>query len=202
MDEARKAGQRFVGTEHLLLGLLQQNDNVSVRLAGEYGITYEAIHSVCASAFLGPTGDDPPRIGSQPLPVTLSVFPVGLPLPPTSAERLSPSTGGERHGPRWSQAFHEGRSRSGAAGFAYRFAPLPCWLGICVLTGWASIARYRFSHRHRRGGTTPDIAIHAFWCRDPVSGLGGTNPDSRGHFRSLSRSVRFWDVRARAKSAA
>ncbi|MGI8552715.1 MAG: Clp protease N-terminal domain-containing protein [Dehalococcoidia bacterium] len=86
VDEARRSGQRFVGTEHLLLGLLRQNDNVSVRLAGEYGITYEAVHRVYASVFLGPTGDDPSRPGSPPFMVALSVFPIGSPLRPISAE--------------------------------------------------------------------------------------------------------------------
>ncbi len=40
-DEARELGQMYVGTEHLLLGLIKQSDGIAAQAMAELDVTYE-----------------------------------------------------------------------------------------------------------------------------------------------------------------
>jgi ATP-dependent Clp protease ATP-binding subunit ClpA len=42
-DEARNSGQRNIGTEHLLLGLLDQDDGIAVQALGSLGVTADRV---------------------------------------------------------------------------------------------------------------------------------------------------------------
>src|SRR5258706_5593022 len=44
-EEAGRLGENFVGTEHLLLGLLRENDSVAARILDRMGISLARIHS-------------------------------------------------------------------------------------------------------------------------------------------------------------
>ncbi|MFD2768174.1 Clp protease N-terminal domain-containing protein [Micromonospora eburnea] len=48
VDEARSEGRRPVGTEHLLLGVLADGDNLAVRVLTEQGIRAEALRAAVA----------------------------------------------------------------------------------------------------------------------------------------------------------
>ena len=49
---ARAAGHPFLGTEHLLLGILQQRDTASSALFAAYGLSYDAVYDQWAAMFL------------------------------------------------------------------------------------------------------------------------------------------------------
>ena len=59
---ARAAGHPFLGTEHLLLGILQQRDTASSALFARYGLSYDAVYDQWAAMFL------PAAAGGQTAP--------------------------------------------------------------------------------------------------------------------------------------
>ncbi len=64
--EAAKLGQRRVGTEHLLLGVLRQDDEVGVsRVLSDHGLSRER----CAEAISGAVDRSEPLRFEQPLPL-------------------------------------------------------------------------------------------------------------------------------------
>src|SRR2546428_12757853 len=47
IDEARKLGHSHVGTEHLLLGLVRENESTAAKVLGSLGVSLEAVrHNV------------------------------------------------------------------------------------------------------------------------------------------------------------
>jgi ATP-dependent Clp protease ATP-binding subunit ClpC len=44
-DEARELRHNYIGTEHLLLGLLREEDGLGARVLGELGVTLEGVRS-------------------------------------------------------------------------------------------------------------------------------------------------------------
>jgi ATP-dependent Clp protease ATP-binding subunit ClpA len=47
-DEARALSHNYIGTEHILLGLLREEEGIAARVLGELGVTLEAIRSQVA----------------------------------------------------------------------------------------------------------------------------------------------------------
>src|SRR5438445_3950840 len=47
-DEARALSHNYIGTEHLLLGLLREEDGLAAKVLGELGVTLEAIRDQVA----------------------------------------------------------------------------------------------------------------------------------------------------------
>ena len=43
IDEARKLGHKYVGTEHLLLGLLREGNNIPVKVLAQRGVNLESV---------------------------------------------------------------------------------------------------------------------------------------------------------------
>ena len=62
VSQARRIGHNFVGTEHILLALVAQDDSVAVRVLDQVGVTSAAIEAQIASAFPagGATSATPP----------------------------------------------------------------------------------------------------------------------------------------------
>jgi ATP-dependent Clp protease ATP-binding subunit ClpC len=58
-DEARRRKRDFVGTEHILLGVLRENEGLGATALGLLGVTLEAVHEKVEEA-IGPAGTDPP----------------------------------------------------------------------------------------------------------------------------------------------
>src|SRR5690349_15875815 len=44
-EEAARLGENYVGTEHLLLGLVRENDSVAVRILDQLGVPLELIRT-------------------------------------------------------------------------------------------------------------------------------------------------------------
>jgi ATP-dependent Clp protease ATP-binding subunit ClpC len=58
-DEARELRHNYIGTEHLLLGLLREEEGLAARVLGELGVTLDGIRSDVTS-MVG-LGDEPTR---------------------------------------------------------------------------------------------------------------------------------------------
>ncbi len=60
--QARRVGHNFVGTEHILLALLAQEDSVAVRVLADAGVTSAGVEEQLAAALPGggATGATPP----------------------------------------------------------------------------------------------------------------------------------------------
>jgi ATP-dependent Clp protease ATP-binding subunit ClpC len=65
MDEARSMNHSYVGTEHLLLGLLRTDDDVVARVLSSFGLTENATRRRITQ--LVRSGDEK---GNRPLPLT------------------------------------------------------------------------------------------------------------------------------------
>jgi Clp amino terminal domain, pathogenicity island component len=59
-EEARKAGNTHVGTEHVVLGILHQHPNIATRAILALGVTTEAVRDT-AAALVGPRQEDLPE---------------------------------------------------------------------------------------------------------------------------------------------
>ena len=58
LDHARRLGHTYVGSEHLLLGLLSESDSVSAKLLSSHGISVDDVKkSVVEVSGLGVAGD-------------------------------------------------------------------------------------------------------------------------------------------------
>ena len=76
--EARELNHNYVGTEHLLLGLIRDHDGVAGQVLGELGLTSEIVRAEIAN-LLGETTDDK---GESDLPFRLpgkmTVIPIAI----------------------------------------------------------------------------------------------------------------------------
>ncbi len=63
LGEAARLGHHYVGTEHLLLGILREGDGVAVRVIAGTGAEPRRIHSDLAAAMGGEAGPPPFRAG-------------------------------------------------------------------------------------------------------------------------------------------
>jgi ATP-dependent Clp protease ATP-binding subunit ClpA len=63
--ESRELGHRYVGTEHMLLGLIREPDGLAGRVLRELGVTLEAARASVV-ALLTSTADDKPRSAAAP----------------------------------------------------------------------------------------------------------------------------------------
>jgi ATP-dependent Clp protease ATP-binding subunit ClpC len=54
LREARALGHEYIGTEHVLLGLVRENDGVASGILGELGADAETIRDAVIRAFAGP----------------------------------------------------------------------------------------------------------------------------------------------------
>ena len=52
MDEARKLHHNFVGTEHILLGLIRENEGVAARVFANLDLNIPKAFTTCARAFV------------------------------------------------------------------------------------------------------------------------------------------------------
>lgn len=69
-DEARRMKHNYIGTEHLLLGLLRENDGVAARVLRAFGLTLEKARQEVLGC-LGPerkSPEAPPSVASQRTP--------------------------------------------------------------------------------------------------------------------------------------
>lgn len=97
IEQARKAGASYIGTEHLLLGVLQQEEADVTRLLAANGVTYQAVYAQYVSIFLTGTHSGLPA----PSPPTGQGMPAAqlLQLTPKAAQAVSairPTTDGSR----------------------------------------------------------------------------------------------------------
>ena len=59
-DEARALGHGYIGTEHLLLGLVREQEGLAARVLEAVGVTLEAVRSrIAAAGEAAPTGQIP-----------------------------------------------------------------------------------------------------------------------------------------------
>jgi ATP-dependent Clp protease ATP-binding subunit ClpC len=56
LRESRALGHQYIGTEHILLGLVRENDGVAARLLLELGVDADTIREAIGSLLLGPGG--------------------------------------------------------------------------------------------------------------------------------------------------
>ncbi len=58
IDEARKLGHKYVGTEHLLLGVMREGNSIPAKIIMERGIKIERIRDEILTVLRSSTGDD------------------------------------------------------------------------------------------------------------------------------------------------
>lgn len=61
IDEARKLGHKYVGTEHLLLGVLREGNNIPAQVLTENGVRIERIREEVLTLLRSSTDDDHAR---------------------------------------------------------------------------------------------------------------------------------------------
>ena len=66
MDEAHKLGHHYIGTEHLLLGLMRQGDGVAVDILRQLGVSPEQIRRETSRGYPGESCAGWQRAGSRP----------------------------------------------------------------------------------------------------------------------------------------
>jgi len=64
IDEARKLGHKYVGTEHLLLGCLRQGSDVSAKALDAHGVRIEACREEILTVLRSSTTEDHSYVGS------------------------------------------------------------------------------------------------------------------------------------------
>jgi ATP-dependent Clp protease ATP-binding subunit ClpC len=64
--EAEALGHTSIGTEHLLLGLVRENEGVGARVLDDHGVGAETIRAAIARMLLLPSGGRPPRWRALP----------------------------------------------------------------------------------------------------------------------------------------
>lgn len=93
VDEARRLGHHYIGTEHLLLGLVRQGDNTAVRILDHLQISPETVRQQTIKVLQEPPPTPPPV--SQPDAGEAPIC-VLLPATPTSdtlfTEQIEPIT--------------------------------------------------------------------------------------------------------------
>lgn len=63
MSEARERGHAYVGTEHLLLGILREEKGIAAQLLVDFGVTYEVAYRKTSEALnAGATEDSHPPV--------------------------------------------------------------------------------------------------------------------------------------------
>lgn len=69
IDEARKFGDKYVGTEHFLLGLFREGNNIPAKVLAQRGITLEAMREEVLTLLRSSTHEDhaPPATGHDAL---------------------------------------------------------------------------------------------------------------------------------------
>ena len=50
-EAAEEMGHGYVGSEHLLLGLIREEEGIAHRVLSEFGVTDEMVCSVCSAAW-------------------------------------------------------------------------------------------------------------------------------------------------------
>jgi ATP-dependent Clp protease ATP-binding subunit ClpC len=107
LREAMSMQHNYIGTEHLLLGLVRENEGVAARIMLEYGASPEAVRTKIVEMLSGPgagaagrlplgqswAGQDVPGVGFYPAePVTTSA--IELKDPPSERRWLTLAVGG------------------------------------------------------------------------------------------------------------
>jgi len=64
IDEARKLGHKYVGTEHLLLGILREGRNISAQALSKRGVKIEQLREEVLTLLRSSTSDDHARAGT------------------------------------------------------------------------------------------------------------------------------------------
>ncbi len=64
IDEARKLGHKYVGTEHLLLGVLREGSNIPARLLTERGVKIERLREEILTLLGSSTHEDHATVGT------------------------------------------------------------------------------------------------------------------------------------------
>jgi len=145
-EEARALSHNYIGTEHILLGLLREEEGIAARVLGELGVTLEEIRSQVAQ-IVG-RGDEvssgqipftPRAIGTEHILLGLARENEGVAARilldlGVTAERIAESVlrllGGE-------PVPQTGRRRRELAAAAVGAALFAVALGIGILIGWA-----------------------------------------------------------------
>ncbi len=68
MDEARAMGHNYIGTEHLLLGLIREEEGVAARVLQNLGVDLQKVRQVTMELLGGPGGMEPAGGGGMPQP--------------------------------------------------------------------------------------------------------------------------------------
>jgi len=63
IDEARKLGHKYVGTEHLLLGVLREGNNIPARILAEHGVQIEGLREEVLKLLGSSTHEDHGKAG-------------------------------------------------------------------------------------------------------------------------------------------
>jgi len=88
LREALSLGQDYIGTEHILLGLVRENDGVAVRILLDFGADSERIRSGVLHMLAGPGGEER-RPASWTPPTARLVYHTDLPRPALDWRRAS-----------------------------------------------------------------------------------------------------------------
>lgn len=65
VEEAQKLGHHYIGTEHILLGLLRDNDNIAYKILEEFGISYAPTWEKVKRAIGGETSSADSVLGKK-----------------------------------------------------------------------------------------------------------------------------------------
>jgi len=78
LREALSLGHNYIGTEHVLMGLLREGEGVACRILTELGADAELLHSEVVAALGGPA------VAPRPVPGRRVEPPRGRQLPPVA----------------------------------------------------------------------------------------------------------------------
>jgi len=97
VDEARRMGHNYIGTEHLLLGLVREGEGVAAHILNAYGADGRKIRSMVAELLGGPAGAGGQIVGQAKTGGTQTLDQYGRDLTVLAAEgKLDPVVGREK----------------------------------------------------------------------------------------------------------
>jgi len=95
LDEARQLNHNYIGTEHLLLGLIREGEGVAARVLTELGADLETLRNEVMSHLGGASGEQPARSQTKSNTPTLDEFSRDL-TQQTQDNKLDPVIGRSR----------------------------------------------------------------------------------------------------------
>jgi len=64
LEEARNAGEKFIGSEHLLLGLIRENEGIAAQILGKHGVSLDHVRQEIMN--MAGKGEMPPAAAAVP----------------------------------------------------------------------------------------------------------------------------------------